>query len=144
MFKQANTRKHVREHSWSSIRVVLSTLGHQAHLAQSYFSLIFSAINTYNCLWFNLTLWRIAITEDGGEWWMLTFFPHGKSGHDWYHCIIESSVNRKMRLKTGYTHSLLGMRKSQVAACTLNSIIKLRPEYCNFKDKARYPKLVST
>ena len=25
---------------------------------------------------------------------MLMFFPHGKSGHDWYHCIIESSVNR--------------------------------------------------
>ena len=41
MFKQANTRKHVSEHSWSSVRVVLSTLGHQAHLAQSYFSLIF-------------------------------------------------------------------------------------------------------
>ena len=50
MFKQANTRKHVSEHSWSSVGVILSTLGHQAHLAQSYFSLIFSAINTYNCL----------------------------------------------------------------------------------------------
>ena len=35
--------------------VILSNLAHLAHLAQSYFSLTFSAINTYNCDWFNLT-----------------------------------------------------------------------------------------
>ena len=34
MFKQANTRKHVREHSCSSLRVFLSILAHLAHLAQ--------------------------------------------------------------------------------------------------------------
>jgi len=54
-YKHANTRKHVSEHSWSSGWVILSILAHLAHLAQSYFSLIFSAINTYNCSWFDLT-----------------------------------------------------------------------------------------
>ena len=47
-FKHANTRKHTNEHSWLSDCVILSILAHLAHLAQSYFSLIFSAINTYN------------------------------------------------------------------------------------------------
>ena len=42
MFKQANTRKHVSEHSWSSVRVIFSILAHLAHFAQSYFSLIIS------------------------------------------------------------------------------------------------------
>ena len=49
MFQQANTRKHVSEHSWSSAWVILNCLAHLAHLAQSYFSLIFSAINIYDC-----------------------------------------------------------------------------------------------
>ena len=53
--EHANIRKHVSEYSWSSGWVILSILAHLAHLAQSYFSLIFSAINTYNCSWFNLT-----------------------------------------------------------------------------------------
>ena len=44
MFKQANTRKHVSEHSCSSVRVFLSILAHLAHLAQSFF-LISNGIN---------------------------------------------------------------------------------------------------
>ena len=53
-FKHANTRKHVSEQSWLSGWIILIILAHLAHLAQSYFSLIFSAINTYNCFWFHL------------------------------------------------------------------------------------------
>ena len=48
-----NTKKHVSEHSWLSGWVILSILAHLAHLAQSCFSLIFSAIYTYNCAWFD-------------------------------------------------------------------------------------------
>ena len=48
MFEHANTKKHVSEHSWLYGSVILSILAHLAHLAQSYFSMIFSAINTYN------------------------------------------------------------------------------------------------
>ena len=51
-FKHANTRKHVSKHSWLSSWVILNILAHLAHLAQSYFSLIFSATNTYNCFQF--------------------------------------------------------------------------------------------
>ena len=43
------TRKHVSEHGWLFVWMILSILAHLAHLAQSYFSLIFSTINTYNC-----------------------------------------------------------------------------------------------
>ena len=55
----------------------LNILAHLAHLAQSYFSLIFSAFNTYNCSWFNLTNkkncsdWRQKLGE---KWSMLTTF----------------------------------------------------------------------
>ena len=54
-YKYANTRKHVSEHSWSSGWMILSILAHLDHLAQSYFSLIFSEINTYNGSWLDLT-----------------------------------------------------------------------------------------
>ena len=37
MFEHANTRKHVFEHSCSSVRMFLSILAHLAHLAQSFF-----------------------------------------------------------------------------------------------------------
>ena len=49
LIEHLTTRKHVSEHSWLSELVILSILAHLAHLAQFYFSLIFSAINTYNC-----------------------------------------------------------------------------------------------
>ena len=49
MLKQANTRKHVSEHSCSSVRVTLSILAHLDHLDLSYFSLILNAINAYKC-----------------------------------------------------------------------------------------------
>ena len=62
--KHANTRKHVSEQSWLSDWVILNSLAHLAHLAQSYFSLIFSATNTYNCFWFDLTNKKISVTED--------------------------------------------------------------------------------
>ena len=68
----------VGEHNWSSGWVILSVLAHQAHLAQSYSSLIFSAFNTYNCSWFhlknkkNFSDWRWKHAE---KWPMLmTFF----------------------------------------------------------------------
>ena len=47
--------------------VILSILAHLAHLAQSYFSLIVSAIKTYNCD--NLQWLKL-----GGKWPMLTTF----------------------------------------------------------------------
>ena len=56
---------------------MLSIFAHLAHLAQFYFSLIFSAINTYNCFWFDLTNkknfsdWR---QKHGEKWPMLTTF----------------------------------------------------------------------
>ena len=56
--------EHVSEHNWSSGWVILSIWAHRAHLAQSYFSLIFSAFNTYNCSWFNLTNKKFAATDD--------------------------------------------------------------------------------
>ena len=52
--KHANTRKQVSEQSWLSDWIILIVLDHLAHFAQSYFSLIFSAINKYNCSWFDL------------------------------------------------------------------------------------------
>ena len=52
-------QEHVREHNWSSGWVILSILAHRALLGQSYFSLVFSAFNTYNCSWINLTNKRI-------------------------------------------------------------------------------------
>ena len=63
-FKHANTRKHVCEQSWLSGWIFFNILAHLAHLAQSYFSLIFSAINTYNCFWFDLTIKKNLVTED--------------------------------------------------------------------------------
>ena len=46
-----------------------------------------------------------------------------------YICIIESSVNGKVSLKTGHAHSLSGTLKLWGAcqACTLNRITKLGP-----------------
>ena len=63
MFEHANTRKHISEQSWLCGWIILKTLAHLAHLAQFYFSLIFSAINTYNCFWFDLTK-KISVAED--------------------------------------------------------------------------------
>ena len=60
-WEHVNTRKHVSEHNWLSGWVVLSILAHLAHLAQSYFSLIFSAVNTYN---FDLTNMKKKVTEN--------------------------------------------------------------------------------
>jgi len=76
-FKHANTRKHLSKHSWLRSRVILNILAHLAHLAQSYFSLIFSATNTYNCSQFDLTNkkscsdWRQKLGE---KWTTLTTF----------------------------------------------------------------------
>ena len=75
--EHANIRKHVSEHSWLSGWVIFSILAHLAHLAQSYFSLIFSAINTYNCSWFDLTNKKICSDwrqKLGEKWPMLTTF----------------------------------------------------------------------
>ena len=75
--EHANTRKHISKHSWLSGWMILSISAHLAHLAQSYFFLIFSAINTYNCSWFDLTNRRFAVTEKkklGEKWLMLTTF----------------------------------------------------------------------
>ena len=63
-FKYANTRKHVSEQSWLSGWIILNILAHLAHLPQSYFSLFFSAINTNNCFWFDLTNKKNSVTED--------------------------------------------------------------------------------
>ena len=55
----------------------LNILAHLAHLAQSYFSLIFSAINTYNCLWFDLTNRKICSDwkqKHSKKWSVLTTF----------------------------------------------------------------------
>ena len=77
-FKHANTKKkHISKHSWLSGWVILNILAHLAHLAQSYFSLIFSATNTYNCSQFDLTNkkscsdWRQKLGE---KWTTLTTF----------------------------------------------------------------------
>ena len=64
MSEHANTGKHVSEHSYSFVWVILSILAQLAHLAHSYFSLIFSIINVYNCSRFDLTNKKIAVTED--------------------------------------------------------------------------------
>ena len=62
----------------SSGWVILGISAHRAHLAQSYFSLIFRAFNTYNCSWFNLTNKKICSDwkrKHGKKWPMLmTFF----------------------------------------------------------------------
>ena len=77
-FKHANTRKHINEHSWLFGSVMLNILAHLTHLAQSYFFLIFSAINTYNCFWFDLTNRKICSDwkQKLGEKWptLTTFF----------------------------------------------------------------------
>ena len=44
--------------------MILNILANLAHFAQSYFSLIFNAINTYNYFWFDLTNKKIAVIED--------------------------------------------------------------------------------
>ena len=62
-WEHVDTRKHFSEHSWLS-GLILSILAHQAHLAQSHFSLIFRAINTYNRSWFDLIEKRFAVTRD--------------------------------------------------------------------------------
>ena len=60
-------KKHVSEHSWLFGWVILNTFAHLAHFALIFFSLIFSAINTYNCSGFNLTN-----KKDFGDWrWKL-------------------------------------------------------------------------
>ena len=53
--KHANIRKQVSERSWLSGWVIFSILAHLAHLAHSHFSLIFNAINTYDCFCFDQT-----------------------------------------------------------------------------------------
>ena len=77
-WEHVNTKKHVSEHNWLSGWVILSILAHLVHLAQSYFSLIFSAINTCNCSRFDLTNkkiysdWKQKLVE---KWPLLmTFF----------------------------------------------------------------------
>ena len=75
----ANIRKYVSEHSWLSGWVIFSILAHLAYLVWSYFSLIFSAINTYNCSWFDLTNKKIGSDwrKNFGEKWpmLMIFFP---------------------------------------------------------------------
>ena len=44
----SGTGKNVSEQSWSSETVICSILAHLPHLAQSYYSLIFSVIDTIN------------------------------------------------------------------------------------------------
>ena len=63
-FKHANTRKHVSKQSWLSGWIIFNILAHLAHLARFYFSLIFSAINTYNCFWFDPINKKNFMTED--------------------------------------------------------------------------------
>ena len=94
-FKQANTRKHVIEQSWLSGWIILNILAHLAHLAQFYFSLIFSAINTYNCFWFDLTNKKNSVTEDKSmvKNDAYDFFPHGDSRHYLYVEFILISFN---------------------------------------------------
>ena len=65
----------------------MNILAHLAHLAQFYFSLIFSAINTYNCFWFDLTNKKNQWLKTKAWWKVINaydFFPHGDSRHYWY------------------------------------------------------------
>ena len=82
-------QEHVNEDNWLSGSVILSVLAQQSHLALSYFSLIFSAFNTYNCSWFNLTNKKICSGwswKHDKKWPTFTTFPHGDSRHYgiWY------------------------------------------------------------
>ena len=61
--KPANKKKHVSEHSWLSGWVIFSILAHSAHLIQSDLSLVFSAINKYDCSWFDPLNEQISVTE---------------------------------------------------------------------------------
>ena len=80
-------KKHVSEHSYLSGWVILSVLAYLAHLAKSYFSLIFSAIYTYNCAWFDLTNKKHLQRGTTKAWWKLTnaynFYPQGDNRHYW-------------------------------------------------------------
>ena len=62
--EHANTKQQVSEHSWLSGWVILSILTHLTHFAQSYFSLISSAIKICSDQKQKL----------GEKWWMLTTF----------------------------------------------------------------------
>ena len=78
--KKARKQESKKARQWAKLVVWLNyfnILAHLAHLAQFYFSVIFSAINTYNCFWFEVTDkrnfndWR---QKYGEKWPMLTTF----------------------------------------------------------------------
>ena len=87
MLNPSSIQEHVSEHDWSSGWVILSMFAHQAHLAQSYFSLIFTAFNAYNCSWFLQTNNNLQWLKTKACWKVTNaydFFPHGDSRHYWY------------------------------------------------------------
>ena len=57
-------QKDVSEHSWLSGWVIFIISAHSAHLAQSHLSLVFSAINKYNCSYFDPTNEQISVRSD--------------------------------------------------------------------------------
>ena len=61
--------------------IILNILAHLAHWAQSYFSLIFSAINTYNYFCFDLSDKSMVKSDQ-------CFFPHGDRRHYWYMVLL--------------------------------------------------------
>ena len=92
MFERANTRKHVREYSCSSVRVFLSILAHLAHLAQVFFS---------DFKWDRLIFWckhantRKHVSEHSWSsgWVILSILAHLAHLAQSYFSLIFSAIN---------------------------------------------------
>ena len=92
LFGHANTRKHVIEHSCSSVRVFLSILAHLAHLAQSFFSDFKKDRLMFWCKHAN-TRKHVSEYSWSSVWGILSIFAHLAHSAQSYFSLIFSAIN---------------------------------------------------
>ena len=89
----ANKRKHVSEHSCSSVRVFFSILAHSAHLAQSFF-LILNGINKCFDTCLSMQIQEHVSEHDwSSEWVILSILAHRAHLAQSYFSLIFSAFN---------------------------------------------------
>ena len=91
--EHANTRKHVSEHSCSSVRVFFSILAHLAHLAYFFF-LILNGINECFDTCLSMQIQEHVSEHDwSSEWVILSILAHWAHLAQSYFSLIFSAIN---------------------------------------------------
>ena len=133
--EHANTKKHVSEHSCSSVRVFFSILAHLAHLAQSFF-LILNGINKCFDTCLSMQIQEHVSEHDwSSEWVILSILAHRAHLAQSYFSLIFSAFNT-------YNCSWFNLTHKKIAVTEDESMVKSDQCLWLFSSRRQPPLLI--